>query len=179
MPCNNWLGLNNYKPDSFKSKTVWLNQQLNAMLHANKQALKLIKKSTQHNKDHTSGKDLHIPIGNHVLLYDHSEGCNKIQDQYKSDMYIVVGHHTEPNVYYIQLLNKDKPGLPKVVNQCHLFNLNHSSPPSVAHSSLNGDPAVIPSFLHPKPKSNIYNVDQQTSHHYKTRSKQKAATAGR
>ena len=36
MPCNNWLGLNNYKPDSFKSKTIWLNQQLNAMLHANK-----------------------------------------------------------------------------------------------------------------------------------------------
>ena len=25
MPCNNWLGLSNYKPDSFKSKTVWLN----------------------------------------------------------------------------------------------------------------------------------------------------------
>ena len=31
MPCNNWLGLDNYKPESFKSKTVWLNQQLNAM----------------------------------------------------------------------------------------------------------------------------------------------------
>ena len=39
MPCNNWLGLSNYKPDSFKSKTAWLNQQLNAMLYANKQAL--------------------------------------------------------------------------------------------------------------------------------------------
>ena len=40
LPCDNWLGLENYKPDSFKSKTVWLNQQLNAMLHANKKALK-------------------------------------------------------------------------------------------------------------------------------------------
>ena len=50
MPCDNWLGLKNYKPDSFKSKTVCLNQQLNAMLHANKQALKLINKSTKHNK---------------------------------------------------------------------------------------------------------------------------------
>ena len=39
MPCDNWLGLNNYKLDSFKSKTAWLNQQLNAMLYANKQAL--------------------------------------------------------------------------------------------------------------------------------------------
>ena len=24
MPCDNWLGLDNYKPESFKSKTVWL-----------------------------------------------------------------------------------------------------------------------------------------------------------
>ena len=47
MPCDNWLGLSNYKPDSFKSKTAWLNQQLNAMLYANKQALKLINQSTQ------------------------------------------------------------------------------------------------------------------------------------
>ena len=100
------------------------------MLQANKQALKLIKKSTQYNKHSTSGKDLHIPIGNHVLLCDHLEGCNKIQDWYKSDVYVVVGHHTKPNVYYIQLLNKDKPVLPKVINQCQLF--NHPSPPSVA-----------------------------------------------
>ena len=35
-PCDNWLGLKNYQPDSFKSKTVWLNEQLNAMLYANK-----------------------------------------------------------------------------------------------------------------------------------------------
>ena len=36
MPCDKWLRLDNYNPESFKSKTVWLNQQLNAMLHANK-----------------------------------------------------------------------------------------------------------------------------------------------
>ena len=64
MPCDNWLGLDNYKPDSFKSKTIWLNQQLNAMLHANKQALKSIKQSVQHNKNRTGGKPLDIPIGN-------------------------------------------------------------------------------------------------------------------
>ena len=85
------------------------------MLYANKQALELIQQSTKRNKNHISGKDLHIPIRNHVLLRDDLEGHNKIQDRYKSDVYIVVGHHTEPNVYYIQLLNKDKPGLPKVV----------------------------------------------------------------
>ena len=26
-PCDNWLGLGNYKPASFKSKTAWLNEQ--------------------------------------------------------------------------------------------------------------------------------------------------------
>ena len=79
MPCVNWLGLENYKPGSFKSKSVWLNQQLNAMLHANKKALKLIQQSTKQNKDPTGSKSLHIPIGNHVLLHDHQEGHNKIQ----------------------------------------------------------------------------------------------------
>ena len=79
MPCDNWLGLENYKPDSFKSKTVWLNQQLNAMLHANKQALKLIKQLSKCNKVRTGGRSLHIPIGNHVLLCDHTEGRNQIQ----------------------------------------------------------------------------------------------------
>ena len=115
-PCDNLLGLDDYKPDSFKSKTIWLNQQLNAMLHANKQALKLINKSMQHNKDCTGGKDLTIPIQNHVLFCDHLEGWNKIQNRYKSDIYVIVGHHKEPNVYHIQLLNADKKGLPKVVN---------------------------------------------------------------
>ena len=62
MPCANWLRLGNYKPESFKSKTIWLNQQLNAMLHANKQAVKLIEKSTKHNKDCTGGKELTIQL---------------------------------------------------------------------------------------------------------------------
>ena len=116
MPCEDWLGLNNYKSESFKSKTVWQNQKLDAMLHANTQALKLIKKSTQYNKDCTGNKELMIPIENHVLLCDHLEGHNKIQDWYKSDVYVVVSHHKEPNVYYIQPLDTDKQGSPKVVN---------------------------------------------------------------
>ena len=178
MPCDNWLGLSNYKPDSYKFKTVWLDQQLNAILHENKQALKSIKQSVQCNKDCTGGKTLDIPIGNHVLLRDHLEGRNKIQDRYKSDMYVVVGHHAEPNVYYIQLLNTDKPGPPKVVNRCQLFDLNHTSPPSEA-TLPNGDFAVIPSFLQPKSISNLHNLNTTNlpDHHYNTRSKCKAATA--
>ena len=49
MPCDNWLGLNNYKSAEFKTKTAWLNEQLNALLYANKQALKGIHKSTKRN----------------------------------------------------------------------------------------------------------------------------------
>ena len=68
------------------------------MLYANNQALKGIHKSTKCNEDHASGKDTTIPVGNHVLLHDHPEGCNKIQDRYKSEVYVIVGHHQEPNV---------------------------------------------------------------------------------
>ena len=80
MPCDNWLGLGHYQTDSFKSKIVWLQHQLNAMMHASKHAFKLINKSTQCNKSKSSNKDYHIPIGNHVLLCDHPEGRNKIQN---------------------------------------------------------------------------------------------------
>ena len=96
-------------------------------------------------------------------------------------MYVIVGHHSEPNVYYIQLLNKDKPGSPKAVNRCQLFDLNRSSPPSEATSS-NGDFAVIPSFLQPKIVHNLHNLNNTNktpAHHYNTRAKHKAATAGR
>ena len=86
------------------------------MMHANNQALKFIHKSNQRNKSQTAGKELVIPIGNQVLLCDNLEGRNKIQNRFKSDIYIVVVHHDEPNVYYIRVLNSDKQALPKVVN---------------------------------------------------------------
>ena len=57
-PCDNWLGLGNYKTAEFKTKTGWLIEQLNALLHVNKQALKGIQKTTQRNRDRNSGKDL-------------------------------------------------------------------------------------------------------------------------
>ena len=145
-PCDNWLGLKNYQPASFKSKTAWLNDQLNAMLYANKQALKGIHKSTKQNKHHSGSKDITIPVGNHVLLRDHLGGCNKIQDRYKSEVYVIVGHHQEPNVYYIQLLNSSKPGQPKVINRCQLYDLKRSEPPSASPSGDDGF-APVPSLL--------------------------------
>ena len=123
MPCDNWLGLAQYKSPGFKSKTIWLNQQLGAMMHANKQALKYIQKSNKRNQSHTSGKELVIPKGNHVLLRDHPEGRNKIQNRFKPDVFVVVDHHKEPNIYYIKRLSADKDAQPKVVHRRQLFDL--------------------------------------------------------
>ena len=43
-------------------------------------------------------KLLEVLEGNLVLLQDHPEGHNKIQDIYKSEKFVVVGKHPEPNV---------------------------------------------------------------------------------
>ena len=184
-PCNNWLGLAQYKSPGFKSKTIWLNQQLGAMMHANKQALKYIQKSNKQNQSHTSGKELVIPIGNHVLLCDHPEGHNKIQNRFKPDVFVVVDHHKEPNIYYIKRLSADKDVKPKVVHRCQLFNLNRSAPPSVGRNSVDGLATVL-SFLHNNRNFGASsNVDLNTSdnlnsakgtatHHYDTRAKCKA-----
>ena len=42
------------------------------------------------------GKDLKIPMGNLVLLCDHLEGQNKIQDHYKSELYVIESKHQRP-----------------------------------------------------------------------------------
>ena len=120
-----------------------------------------------------------IPIGNHVLLHNHPEGHNKIQDRYKTDVYVVVGHHQEePNVYYIQLLNNSKPGQPKVVNRHQLFDLKRSFPPSTASLDADGF-SSIPSFLnrrhHNFSSPNIGDNLDIIPHHYSTRSKHKTA----
>ena len=162
------------------------------MMHANKQALQFINKSNQHNKCQTAGKELVIPIGNHILLWDHLEGHNKIQNRFKSDVYIMVSHHDEPNVYYIKLLNSDKKALPKGVNRCQLFDLNQSVPPSVGSLNAANGLASVPLFLYSNRSDTglISNLDLNSSinfdsatgtdtHHYNARSKHKATTAGR
>ena len=151
--------------------------------YTNKHALKIINKTTKHSKAHASGKELIIPVGNHVLLCDHPKGRNKIQDKYKSDIYIVVGHHQEPNVYYIQLLSQDYRSKPKVVNHHQLYNLNWSISPSASQDLESRDDGypVLPCFLAGKTQGS-YNSsfsDPHSTHHYNTCSKLKAATAGR
>ena len=104
-----------------------------------------------------------------VLLRDHPEGRNKIQDNYKSEPFVIIGQHKDPNVYIIQSL--DKKGPKKVVNRRQLFDLKKSQgDPLTSDPSIKGpkfEPEVIKK-LRDKP---------QISHPYGTRSKTKAASA--
>ena len=61
------------------------------MITANRHALKQIQASVKKNHDQVGGKDLLIPEGNVVLLKDHPEGRNKIQDVNKSTLFVITG----------------------------------------------------------------------------------------
>ena len=50
------------------------------------------------------GSPLDIPKDNLVLVRDHPEGRCKIQDNYKSELFMVVWKHKDPNVYIIHPL---------------------------------------------------------------------------
>ena len=77
------------------------------------------------------GKDLKIPIGSLVLLHDHPEGWNKIQDHYKSELFVIESKHWDPNVYKI------KPpcgkGAMHMVNWWQLFDLQKSLGDNLLH----------------------------------------------
>ena len=94
-------------------------------MSTNRWTLKHIKQSAKKSQIRTGGKSLQIPIGSLVLLRNHPEGCNKIQDSYKSEPFVIVKHHKDPNVYIIQPL--DKKGPKKTVNSQKLFDLKEMS----------------------------------------------------
>ena len=56
-----------------------------------------------------------------VLLRDHPEGRNKIQDNNKDQIYIVTGHHDNHNAYFVKPLGS-KSQL-KQVNRREMFDL--------------------------------------------------------
>ena len=107
--CDSWLGLANYNDNFLQSKYTWVNQQHELILAANGWALKRIKISAEKSVSWAGGKALSIPIGNLVLLHDHPEGKNKIQDNYKNELFVMESQHQDPNVYTIKPLNGKGP----------------------------------------------------------------------
>ena len=85
-PCDNWLGLREYYDDKSITRIDWVNQQLELLVQANKRAQKNLQVSNAKNKKVVGGKDRLIPVGNLILLRDHPEGCNKIQDNNKENV---------------------------------------------------------------------------------------------
>ena len=120
-PCDNWLGLRAYNDDKSITRIDWVDQQLEQLLHANKHAQKNIKATNAKNRKAAGGKDLVVPIGNLVLLRDHPEGHNKIQDNNKDQIYIVTRHHDNRNPYFVKPLGSKCQ--PKQVNRREMFDL--------------------------------------------------------
>ena len=81
-----------------------VNQQHELILAVNQCALKRIKQSVEKSVSWAGDRDLKIPIGNLVLLHNHLEGQNKIQDHYKSELFVMESKHQDPNVYKIKPL---------------------------------------------------------------------------
>ena len=120
-PCDNWLGLHAYNDNKSITRIDWVDQQLEQLLQANKCAQKNIKATNAKNRKAAGGKDLVVPIGNLVLLHDHPEGRNKIQDNNKDQIYIVTGHHDHQNAYFVKPLGSKCQ--PKQVNRREMFDL--------------------------------------------------------
>ena len=79
--------LANYNDNFLQSKCALVNQQHELILAVNRQALKRIKHSAEKSVFQAGGKALNISLGILVLLCDHLEGQNKIQDNYKSGQF--------------------------------------------------------------------------------------------
>ena len=99
--CDAWLGLADYNDNYLQSKCEWVNQQHELILARKRHPLKRIKESSEKSVSWAGGKAIEIPIGKLVLLHDNPEGQNKIQDHYKSELFVV---ELNPNVYSIKPL---------------------------------------------------------------------------
>ena len=102
--CNAWLGLAQYNDQYSQHKSTWVNEQHELILAANRWALQNIKQTANKTVLCAEGSPRGIPKDNLVLLRDHPEGQHKIQDNYKSELFMVVSKHKDPNVYIIHPL---------------------------------------------------------------------------
>ena len=176
VPCDHWLGLSQYNDLKSSNKVVWLDNQLEQITFANRKALKNIKEQAKKSADRIGGSDLNIPVGGLVLLRDHPEGRNKIQDNYKSELYVVRSHHKDPNVYYITPVSGG--GLRKV-NRRQLFDLKTSRTEEIGNEVSQEDFLIPgPCGLMPRKRPSGNKTDLTTSvHPYNTRSRSKVSVS--
>ena len=167
--CNAWLRLADYDDNYLQSKCEWVNQQHELILAANRRALKRIKQSVEKSVYWAGGKDLEIPIGNLVLLHDHPEDQNKIQDHYKSKLFVMESKYQDPNVYKIKPLCRKGPMC--MVNRWQLFDLQKSLGDNLLHPAPD---TYLPIMLTQK----LTNTKvPQITHPYGTGSKTKVDSA--
>ena len=148
LPCDSWLGLQEYCDEVSKPKTQWLKDHRELLLAANRRAVRNIQQQAKQTKVKSKGKDLQIPVGNLVLLRDHPAGRNKIQDAFKSSPYVVEGKHSDPNVYYIKPV--DGSGGVFSANRRQLRDLGH--PPQITTKDPPVDETLRPPLYRPVPK---------------------------
>ena len=129
-----------------------------------------MKMSAEKSVSQAGGKALSIPIDNLVLLRDHPKGRNKIQDNYKNELFVMESQHQDPNVYTIRPLN-GKGAMCKV-NWQQLFDLRKTQ-----GSDKPSDPApntILPTLLVKKPTRG--SITPQNTHPYGTRSRSQVNT---
>ena len=153
-----------------QSNCAWVNQQHELTLAANRQALKRIKTSAEKSVSQAGGKALDIPVGNLVLLCDHPEGCNKIQDNYKNELLVIESKYQDPNVYIIKPHNGKGPM--HMVNQQQLFDLQKTQGSDMPSSPV--PDTILPTLIVKKPTRGL--TTPQHMHAYGTRSKTQANT---
>ena len=78
------------------------------MQYVRKRAWQKIKPDTKKSTECSGGKALLIVKGSLVLLWDHPEEQNKIQDNFKYEQCIIIGLSSDPNVYNIRPVNGDQ-----------------------------------------------------------------------
>ena len=168
--CDAWLGLGNYNDNFSQSKCAWVNQQHELILPVNRWALKRMKTSAEKSVSWAGGKALNIPIGNLVLLHNHPKGHNKIQDNYKNELFVMESKHQDLNVYIIKPLNGKGPMC--MVNWQQLFDLQKTQGSDTPSSPA--PDTILPTLLVKKSTRGL--TTPQHVHPYGTRSKTQANT---
>ena len=97
---------------------------------------------------HSGSSNFDIPKYHLVLLQYHPKGRIKIQDNYKSKVFVTISKYNEPDVYII--CPKCGKGLMLTVNWQQLFNLNISSLGNAEQVDQFPDIATEISYYHPK-----------------------------